>query len=210
MSTAAEVASTSKEPAKSSDNKNDVPSSPFEEGNVTRASVEDVVGREENRTSAGTPETPPRVEVKQDTIVQRIKSWSPVLVLENSGSVARDHLASERTWLAYIRTSLAISSSGVALVQLFTIAANRSASDPTSGEGGGFTATIQRFARPLGAATVLIGLGVCLLGLYRYFIIQSSLTQGKFPTARLEVHTVSLLLGALTGVVFGVLVSFPR
>lgn len=37
----------------------------------------------------------------------------PTVVLENSGSVARDHLASERTFLAYVRTSLAIASSGV-------------------------------------------------------------------------------------------------
>lgn len=35
------------------------------------------------------------------------------LRLENSGSVARDHLASERTFLAYMRTSLAIAASGV-------------------------------------------------------------------------------------------------
>ena len=35
------------------------------------------------------------------------------MTLENSGSVARDHLASERTFLAYIRTSLAIASAGV-------------------------------------------------------------------------------------------------
>jgi len=35
------------------------------------------------------------------------------LCLENSGSVARDHLASERTFLAYMRTSLAIAASGV-------------------------------------------------------------------------------------------------
>ena len=34
-------------------------------------------------------------------------------VLENRGSVARDHLALERTYLAYVRTSLAISSAGV-------------------------------------------------------------------------------------------------
>jgi len=34
-------------------------------------------------------------------------------VLENSGSVARDHLASERTFLAYVRTSLALASAGV-------------------------------------------------------------------------------------------------
>lgn len=35
------------------------------------------------------------------------------LRLENSGSVARDHLASERTFLAYVRTSLVIASTGV-------------------------------------------------------------------------------------------------
>ncbi|KAG5639862.1 hypothetical protein DXG03_002776, partial [Asterophora parasitica] len=37
----------------------------------------------------------------------------PSLVLENSGSVARDHLASERTFLAYVRTSLLLATTGV-------------------------------------------------------------------------------------------------
>lgn len=41
------------------------------------------------------------------------------LRLENSGSVARDHLASERTFLAYMRTSLAIASSGVGEYTVF-------------------------------------------------------------------------------------------
>lgn len=35
------------------------------------------------------------------------------LTLENTGSVARDHLSVERTFLSYIRTSLAVASSGV-------------------------------------------------------------------------------------------------
>lgn len=35
------------------------------------------------------------------------------LFLLNTGSVARDHLASERTYLAYVRTSLALSMAGV-------------------------------------------------------------------------------------------------
>ena len=35
------------------------------------------------------------------------------LYLENSGSVARDHLALERTFLAYMRTSLLLTSTGV-------------------------------------------------------------------------------------------------
>lgn len=107
------------------------------------------------------------------------------LRLENSGSVARDHLASERTFLAYIRTSLAIASSGVgklscqviqqvepvvfylftrysflgfytALVQLFSAA---SASIPK-----GSTHRLHHYIRPLGASTVLIGLLVLFIG----------------------------------------------
>ena len=38
---------------------------------------------------------------------------SITLTLENNGSVARDHLASERTFLAYVRTSLGCSTMGV-------------------------------------------------------------------------------------------------
>ena len=47
-----------------------------------------------------------------------LRNWVE-LRLENSGSVARDHLASERTFLSYMRTSLAIASSGVGESSLF-------------------------------------------------------------------------------------------
>jgi hypothetical protein len=46
---------------------------------------------------------------------RRMKLPKVKLSLVNSGSVARDHLASERTFLAYVRTSLAISSMGVGM-----------------------------------------------------------------------------------------------
>lgn len=111
----------------------------------------------------------------------------PTVVLENSGSVARDHLASERTFLAYVRTSLAIASSGVgecpsrtpidrlslsclylsfdwvltcvavaALVQLFTISV-------TSSSGTRLNSHLQRFARPLGALVVCMGIVLLLV-----------------------------------------------
>jgi hypothetical protein len=121
-----------------------------------------------------------------------LKALTPSLTLENSGSVARDHLASERyaelavfsspmsfltdtsTFLAYVRTSLAIASTGVgeflvvtpfvfsciiykALVQLFTIATNTSS---TASRG------IQVYARPLGATTVAFGMAVLVIGIY--------------------------------------------
>lgn len=44
---------------------------------------------------------------------------NPTLRLVNNGSVARDHLASERTFLAYVRTSLTFSSMGVGVSFVF-------------------------------------------------------------------------------------------
>ncbi|KDQ08302.1 hypothetical protein BOTBODRAFT_38000 [Botryobasidium botryosum FD-172 SS1] len=137
------------------------------------------------------------------------RSWldrlNPQLILENSGSVARDNLANERTWLAYVRTSLAVASTGVALVQLFTIKASQTPVDP-----GTPVARIQQFARPLGATTVILGLLVLLLGTTRYFRIQLALVKGVFPPARMTVGFVSVVLCLLVAVVFGILVSVRR
>ncbi|KIM78477.1 hypothetical protein PILCRDRAFT_98382 [Piloderma croceum F 1598] len=134
---------------------------------------------------------------------------SPSLTLENCGSVARDHLASERTFLAYVRTSLAIASTGVALVQLFTIS-GFSSTKPSSGGLTPTTPAIQRYARPLGATTVVLGLVVLVIGLVRYFTIQSALTKGSFPVARVTVAFIAVVLSALVVIVFGVLVSVRR
>ena len=106
------------------------------------------------------------------------------LILENKGNVARDHLASERTYLAYVRTSLATASAGVgacfavrsyfrsltppddaALVQLFTLS-------PTTTSGIDLT----KFAKPLGASIILFGLLILVLGTYvhhRVYIVDT-------------------------------------
>lgn len=139
----------------------------------------------------------------------RAQTWrdklNPRMVLENSGSVARDHLANERTWLAYVRTSLAIASTGVALVQLFTISSQQQANDTILLSG-----KLQRFARPLGAVIVVIGLAVLALGVNRYFRIQYALTLNQFPPARKTVAFISTVLVAIVAIVFGILVGIPR
>jgi hypothetical protein len=43
----------------------------------------------------------------------RRSRYNPSIVLKNTGAVARDHLASERTFLAYVRTSMGLASMGV-------------------------------------------------------------------------------------------------
>ncbi|KAG8689964.1 hypothetical protein FRC08_010725, partial [Ceratobasidium sp. 394] len=142
-------------------------------------------------SSSGCPQEDDDQVVQQRTWRERL---NPQMVLENSGSVARDHLANERTWLAYVRTSLAIASTGVALVQLFTISAQQS--NDTRLLGG----KLQRFARPLGAAIVIIGLMVLALGVNRYFRIQYSLTLNQFPPARKTVAFISTVLVAIVAI----------
>ncbi|KAK0441261.1 uncharacterized protein EV420DRAFT_1580534, partial [Desarmillaria tabescens] len=94
------------------------------------------------------------------------------LTLENNGSVARDHLASERTFLAYVRTSLVLASVGVALVQLFSISSSTStASNQTTFSPSGGA---QGYARPLGATAVILSLGILCVGMTRYFSIQGA------------------------------------
>ncbi|OAX40736.1 hypothetical protein K503DRAFT_686969 [Rhizopogon vinicolor AM-OR11-026] len=124
------------------------------------------------------------------------------LILQNKGNVARDHLASERTYLAYVRTSLACASAGVALVQLFTLSTHTNVN--VLSQGG---IDLQRFARPLGATMVLFGLFILILGVVRYFMTQTALVRGFFPVARNSLFAVAFILGTMVGIVFGVLVA---
>lgn len=124
------------------------------------------------------------------------------LVLENKGNVARDHLASERTYLAYVRTSLACASAGVALVQLFALSSSSSSTASSQG-----TTNTQKFARPLGVTVVVLGIGVLILGLTRYFTVQAAMLRGRFPVARNTITLISVALAALVSVVMGILLS---
>lgn len=142
----------------------------------------------------------------QESLLEKVRN-STSLRLVNSGSVARDHLASERTFLAYIRTSLAIASSGVALVQLFSVA-NGKGSTPENIALN--YAKMQFFVRPLGAVAILIGISVLVIGVTRYFIVQSALTKGYFPAARSAIAFISLSLASLVCATFAFLVTSNR
>lgn len=96
------------------------------------------------------------------------------LILENKQSVARDHLgaanivneliiANERTYLAWLRTSLSFASVGVAVTQLFRL----STTIQPGVQPAGFAA-LRRLGRPLGATFIGIAVVVLALGVHRF------------------------------------------
>lgn len=97
--------------------------------------------------------------------------------LQNTGSVARDHLANERTYLAWLRTSLAFASIGVALTQFFRLDLNTTKNYNQNPE-------TLRLSTALGSLFVGTGLVVIVVGITRYFSTQYYLQLGKFPASK--------------------------
>ncbi|KAJ6483447.1 hypothetical protein DFH09DRAFT_949860 [Mycena vulgaris] len=122
------------------------------------------------------------------------------LVLENSGSVARDQLASERTFLAYVRTSLTLASAGVALARLLTL------SERLRTQIFIPLRPFERYARPLAVASIFLGLYIFFVGVSRYFAVQAALSRDNFPVTRVRLCVIALALGAIVSVVFGLLI----
>lgn len=70
--------------------------------------------------TATTSNAPAEAKEKSSWVKQIAEKYGSIS-LENKGSVARDHLALERTFLAWLRTSLAFASIGIAVTQLFRL-----------------------------------------------------------------------------------------
>lgn len=124
--------------------------------------------------------------------------------LENKGSVARDHLALERTFLAWLRTSLAFASIGIAVTQLFRL-------NSAAGNGNDKLNSLRHVGRPLGTTFLGISVLVLFLGYHRYSQSQQWILKGKFPASRGTILIVSLVAFALmiTSLVVVVVVQPP-
>ncbi|EJU03135.1 hypothetical protein DACRYDRAFT_50142, partial [Dacryopinax primogenitus] len=117
---------------------------------------------------------------------------------------ARDHLALERTWLAWTRTSLSIASTGVALVQLFALSSQNSGNTNPVGQ------KIMRVAKPLGAVVIAFAFLTLVVGSARFFRVQYALTQNTFPPARWSPLAMSAIMMCIVVAVFAVVVTLTR
>jgi len=102
---------------------------------------------------------------------------------ENTGSRARDHLANERTYLAWIRTSLAVVTIGIVIAEVLP-----------PGE-----------RLPIHLPLILLGFGVALMGysLASYYLRLKDLEIGKFASDRAGPILLSAMLGIV--VIIGVI-----
>ncbi|KAK0618127.1 hypothetical protein B0T17DRAFT_324627 [Bombardia bombarda] len=111
--------------------------------------------------------------------------------LENKGSVARDHLALERTFLAWLRTSLAFASIGIAITQLFRL-------NTSLAQDGAQADTLRHLGKPLGSAFLAISILTLFLGYKRYLQTQHWVIKGKFPASRGTIMLMSFIAFAVT------------
>ncbi|CAO3691439.1 unnamed protein product [Rhizopus stolonifer] len=96
--------------------------------------------------------------------------FSTSYLLENKSATARDHLANERTFLAWLRTSLSLITVGVAITQLYNL------SPESSGQ--------SKAGKSIGAAFVVFSILFLYFANTRYFHTQTALTKGHFPASR--------------------------
>ena len=79
-------------------------------------------------------------------------------------------------------------------MQLFTLSAQTMNQD------------MQRFARPLGAVMIALGLITLFVGVARYFLVQDALIRGVYPVARVSTSMLSVIIFAFVIVVFVIVI----
>ncbi|KAK9469915.1 hypothetical protein V1512DRAFT_269426 [Lipomyces arxii] len=110
----------------------------------------------------------------------------PNTLLENKGPVARDHLANERNFLAWVRTSLSFATIGLAVTQAFR------------GQGDG----LLYAGKVIGALLIVLAISLLLIGAYRFYIVAIWVQRGKFPPSRAAILNVTVAAVTLIALSF--------
>ncbi|RUS34998.1 hypothetical protein BC938DRAFT_477066 [Jimgerdemannia flammicorona] len=134
------------------------------------------------------------------------------LSLENKGSVARDHLSNERTFLAWVRTSFSVITCGIGNILFKSSNIPFSSQTPTlsqfvchpSAHTAAATQLIEmndtkrkqtNVAKSVGMTFIILGMLFVLFGASRYLNSQAAMTKGMYPVGR-----TTFALAAMTSI----------
>lgn len=147
--------------------------------------------------------------LKSNTLVRRIMGFieSHSLIVENKGSAGRDHMANERTFLAWMRTGFMLITVGVAFMQMYSIQTRASEAiyKGSTFDLGGHSSIdpLRKMGRPLGFLTAVFAIFVIFVGLFRYLTTQRALQLNRFPATRV----MALLVVVFSIVVLGLILA---
>ncbi|KAG5419347.1 hypothetical protein I9W82_003114 [Candida metapsilosis] len=152
---------------------------------------------------------PTHDEKKSSTKSTLMEFFDFQINLPNKGSVARDHLANERTFLAWTRTALVFVTFGIGFMQFYRLeeksqcpqisqplahpSSSSSSTTTTSLFNHNISNTVIALCRPIGGMSIILGILTILFGMYRYFTVQRALMKQEFPVTRLAVVVLLLI-----------------
>lgn len=110
--------------------------------------------------------------------------------LMSKAKILTEQMANERTFLAWLRTSLSLVTVGIGIVQLFKL--NKIGEDDA----------LVRLGKPVGVGFTLLGIYTLIQGCIRYFRVQSMLISSLFPVSQLSIGLVGLIVLILVFVTF--------
>ncbi|OAL07491.1 hypothetical protein IQ06DRAFT_300093 [Phaeosphaeriaceae sp. SRC1lsM3a] len=126
------------------------------------------------------------------------KFWDTHVNITIEEGAHRDHLALERTFLGYLRTSLILVMTGVLTAQLFRL---QHAANPNVHFG------FYVVGRPLSIMFIGMAIVVVLVGAYRFWKLQNALIRGKAYTGGWEVLLIMGLSVLLVMVTFALVLG---
>ncbi|KAF1351154.1 hypothetical protein BDV97DRAFT_294434 [Delphinella strobiligena] len=167
------------------------------------------VDLEENGPAGGVVQAIPEIDNRNAVRSQRLQRqprwyhiienfWKHYIQLAVPHVDCRDHLANERTFLAYQRTSLALSIIGVVTAQLFNLQRLTSVHVPA-----GYFA----LSKPLGAIFQIAAVMVIVIGAHRFWRQQMNMARGKILVGGWEVYAIMATMLLLVLLVFALLIA---